>query len=111
MNIAYVHTILISHMYIFHPTDGLYPKYQGLPISPTRSATYEMMRHDLDLEHVLEVLVEGYDCSPGHRSRGVIERCLDVKGRTRKVVVVDSIDIYTGNRAWALIHVGIFSKR
>jgi len=89
----------------------MYPFFQGKRLNPSRAAMDEMIKHDLDLYDILEVLENGYDCSRSKRSKGTIERCKDKKQKTTKVVVVNVMDLSSDSEVWTITHVGITSKR
>ncbi len=66
------------------------PKWKGLPLIPSRRAAEEMYREKLMIHDVIEVLDAGYDCARSRRKEGVIERCVDEKNKTLKVVAARS---------------------
>lgn len=71
---------------------------------PTKSAYYEMIDLRFDLYDVLDVLDRGRDCERSRRVAGTVEKCLWRKGKTYKVVAMESA--YMGSPAWRIIHVG-----
>lgn len=85
--------------------------YEGLSIEVSRSAYFELLKENLDLYDVLEVLENGF--SPSKRKKGIVEKCL-VKGRKIvKVVVALNERRYPegdSERYWTLIHAGRFTK-
>jgi len=88
----------------------IYPLYQRLQLIPTRAAMNELYDNNLDLYTVLNVLENGYDCYKSKRAKGTIERCLDEKRITIRVVVVKSFNYSLNMDVWAITHVGITSK-
>jgi hypothetical protein len=89
----------------------IYPLYLELPLVPSRSAMQELYNNNMDLHDVKEVLESGYDCSKGKRAKGTIEKCLDSKKKTIKVVIVRSFNYNMDTDIWIIAHVGITSKR
>jgi len=70
------------------------------------AADREMRRFKLYLEDLCRVLEEGYDCSRSKRKNGTLERCLYMKGRIIRVVVVKSITHWNDEPIWFITHVG-----
>jgi len=86
-----------------------YPTFKGKRIFPTLSATRELMKLGMTLEEVVEVLELGYDCAPGRRKKGVIEKGLQVGKKEIRVVIGDNIFIHPDGHQediWSLVHVG-----
>jgi hypothetical protein len=88
----------------------IYPLYRKLPLIPTRAAMNELFDNNLDLYTVLDILENGYDCPKSKRAKGTIERCLDEKRKTIRIVVVRSFNYSFDMDVWAITHVGITSK-
>ncbi len=88
----------------------IYPLYEGLPLVPSRSVANELYNCDLMLRDILEVLEQGYDCAKSKRKKGTIERCLDRKKKTMRVVIVRAYNYSLDSEAWVIIHVGVTSK-
>lgn len=86
-------------------------KYEGLSIEVSRSAYSELLKENLDLHDVLEVLENGF--SPSKRRKGIVERCL-VKGKKviKAVVAMNERRYPEGDteKYWTLIHAGRFTK-
>jgi len=80
----------------------MFTQWKGKIILPTRTAQDEMLKEDVDLYKVQNVLEEGFDCSAGKRAENVFERCLETKRRILKVVAVDVGEHYL------ITHVGSF---
>ena len=89
----------------------IFPHYESLPIIPSRAASTELIKYGLDLYDVLEILENGYDCSKSKRAKKTIEKCLDHKKKTHKVVAVKVHYYSLDTEAWLITHVGITSKR
>jgi len=89
----------------------IYPLFQDLPLIPSRSAMTELYDNNLDLTDVLNVLEQGYDCPKGKRSKEIIERCLDQKRKTIRVVIAKSFNYHLDSEVWVIIHVGVTTKR
>jgi len=89
----------------------IYPLFQDLPLIPSRSAMTELYDNDLDLTDALSVLGQGYDCPKGKRSKEIIERCLDQKRKTIRVVIAKSFNYHLDSEVWVIIHVGVTTKR
>ena len=85
----------------------LYPAWKKRPIIPTLSATRELLKLDLDLYDVLEILENGFDCSKSKRKLEVFERCIKKKNKILKVVVVEDEWRWSGKKVWTLTHVGV----
>ena len=62
---------------------------------PSRSAMNELYQNELDIHDALEVLESGYNCPKSKRSKGTIEKCLDIKRKTIRIVVVKSFDYHS----------------
>ena len=88
----------------------IYPLYQNIPLIPSRSAMTELYDNNMDLNDVLGVIESGYDCPKGKRSKEKIERCLDQKRKTIRIVIAKSYSDYFASEVWVVIHVGITSK-
>ena len=89
-------------------------KYEGLHIEVTLSAARELLKEKLDLNDVSEILEKGYNCERSKRKKNIIERCIDRRGKTIKVVVVKTVSRYPDGfteEVWRLIHVGRFTIR
>jgi hypothetical protein len=71
----------------------------------------ELYENELDIHDALEVLESGYNCRRSKRAKGTIEKCLDIKRKTIKVVVAKSFDYHSDSEVWVITHVGITSKR
>jgi hypothetical protein len=80
----------------------MFPQWKGKIILPTKTAQNEMLKEDVDLYKVQNVLEEGFDCSTSKRAENILERCLETKRRILKVVAVDVGEHYL------IIHVGSF---
>ena len=84
----------------------MWPTWRGRKLRPSLKADREMLTLRLDLEVVLLVLEDGFDCSRSPRSAGTVERCLRWKGKVVKVVAVPSVVQWNGEEIWLVIHVG-----
>ena len=89
----------------------LYPLYLELPLVPSRSAMQELFDNNMDLYDALEVLESGYECSKGRRAEGTIEKCLDKKRKTIRIVVGKTFNFDMDKDVWIIAHVGVTSKR
>ncbi|MBU1487029.1 ArsA family ATPase [bacterium] len=65
----------------------------------------------MDLFDVCVILENGYNCSGSKRKKNVVERCIDRKRKTYKVVVAKSYNYSREEDIWLLIHAGIFGRR
>ena len=88
----------------------IYPLYKGLPLVPSGSVANELYKCNLSLRDILDVLEQGYDCAKSKRKKGIIERCLDRKKKTTRVVIVKAYNYSLESEVWVVIHVGITSK-
>ncbi|UCE73501.1 MAG: hypothetical protein JSV56_10790 [Methanomassiliicoccales archaeon] len=70
----------------------------------------ELYDNNMDLNDVLEVIESGYDCPKSKRSKEKIERCLDQKRKTIRVVIAKSYSDFFASEVWIVIHVGVKSK-
>ena len=107
---TYPNNIFIAQMQIWG-IHGMIPEYRGQLLVPSRAAMSELMTQGADLFDVLKVLEEGYDCHHSRRARGVLERCLDRRGRMVKVVVAASYNLSMDRDVWVITHFGVTSKR
>ena len=89
----------------------MYLKWRGIPVIPSRRALDEMCREDLLIHDVIEILENGYDCARSRRKRDIVERCMDRKSKTLKVVVAKSYNYDLKSEVWVITHVGRFTKR
>ena len=93
------------------------PTYQGLPIIPVqtrkgqKNVLDELRQYEMDLDDVVDVLNEGYDCQRSKRRKGVVEKCLNRSDKTIKVVIQKGYIEFDGKDCWELIHVGKFTRR
>lgn len=88
----------------------IYPLYKGLPLVPSRSVAIELYNCNLILRDILGILEQGYDCAKSKRKKGIIERCLDRKRKTMRVVIARAYNYSLGYEAWVIIHVGVTTK-
>ena len=88
----------------------IYPLYKGLPLVPSGSVTNELYKCNLSLRDIRDVLEQGYDCAKSKRKKGIIERCLDRKKKTTRVVILKAYNYSLDSEVWVVIHVGITSK-
>ena len=86
----------------------MYPAWKKKPIIPTLSATRELLKLNMDLYDVLEILENGFDCAKSKRKPGVFELCIKKKNKIFKVVVVEDEWRWSGKKVWTLTHVGVF---
>jgi len=63
----------------------------------------EMYDNDLDIDDVIEILEEGFDCSRSKRSDGITERCIQKGDKIVKAVVAETDCHYV------ITHVGVFT--
>ena len=78
---------------------------------PTKSASDELFNLGLNLEDVIIVLNEGYDCKRSRRKKNIVERCLDKRNKTIKVVLARIFFYSLDEEIWHITHVGITSKK
>ena len=87
-------------------------RYKGLRIEITLAACRESMSENIDLNDVVEILEDGYDCGTGKRKKGIVERCLRKGNKVFKAVVAQTSVRYLDGfqeDVWRLIHVGKFT--
>ncbi|MBI2128856.1 hypothetical protein HYU07_01320 [Candidatus Woesearchaeota archaeon] len=93
------------------------PSYQGLPVITVqtrrgqKNVVDELVEYEMDLDDVVAILNEGYECSRSKRRKGVLEKCVDRGDKTVKVVVQRGFIELDGRECWELIHVGKFTRR
>ena len=85
----------------------IYPTWKKHPLIPTLSATRGLLKLNMDLYDVLEILENGYDCAKSKRKPEVLERCIKKKNKVVKVVVVEDEWRWSGKKVWTLTHVGV----
>ena len=85
-------------------------RHKGLRISPSLSATRELMKEGKTLFDVLEILEKGYD-APRKRKHGIIEKWINKGNKTYNVVVAEDYDDIMKEDIWKLIHFGKFTRR
>ena len=86
-------------------------RYKGLQLIITDAAMRELFKHGCDGLDILEILEEGYICSRSRRAGDIIEKCLDMKKRTKKVVLARSYNYALNEDVWVVTHFGITTKR
>ena len=92
------------------PLNLIEPRFEDLHLEASRAASIEMFRYAMDLFDLLDILEFGYDCPRSKRAQGTIERCLDAKGRTTRVVAVRSFNRELDREIWLITHVGMTRK-
>lgn len=65
----------------------------------------ELEAEGLDLDDVVDILNQGFDCSRSRRKKMIEEKCVQRKDAIIKVVVEDV------GEYWELKHVGSFRRR
>ncbi|MBI2176159.1 hypothetical protein HYU40_02285 [Candidatus Woesearchaeota archaeon] len=87
-------------------------RYKGLRIEVTLAAGRESVSENIDLNDVVEILEDGYDCGTGKRKEGIVEQCLRKGNKVLKAVVAQTSVRYPDGfqeDVWRLIHVGKFT--
>ena len=75
-----------------------------------RRGFLRMEDHNLDIDDVLKVLDEGYDCERSKRRAGKLERCLIQDGKVLRTVVAEGAFQYPdgfSEEVYWIIHVSI----
>jgi len=72
---------------------NIYPKWQEKPVRPSRSADKEIRHLCIDLDDIVKILEEGYDCPKSKRKTGTIEKCYKSGKKIIKVIVIESITL------------------
>ena len=85
----------------------MFPEWEGKELKPSGSAFGELLKHNMDLYDVLDILENGYDCQRSRRKKGTIERCKRTGKKILKVVVVDSLQYFDNTEVWLITHVGV----
>ena len=85
----------------------MYPEWEGKELKPSGSAFKELLKCNMDLYDVLDILENGYDCQRSKRKKGTIERCKKSGKKIHKVVVVDSLQYWDDTEVWLITHVGV----
>lgn len=82
----------------------IYPYYRKKPLllDYNSGVISELEEEDMDLDDVVYVLENGFDCPRSKRRREALERCIQKKNRIIKVVAIETDDY------WLLRHVGSF---
>lgn len=83
----------------------IFPKYHKKEVKATKTASEEMWHLKKDLNDVVEILEEGYDCSRSKRGPNILERCVRRGKSVFKAVVVDCGTHYL------VIHFGKFTYK
>ena len=84
---------------------SIYPKYEGLPLIPSKAAMNELYKFGLTLQDVQEVLEEGYQTK--RRKEGTLEKCIKRNNVILKVVVSKSYNFSFKTECWVVVHIGI----
>lgn len=84
---------------------NVYPEYKGKPVMPIKRTIEELEEEGLDMDDVIEILDEGFDCSRSAGEENIEEKCIQRKKAIIKVVVENMGDY------WKLKHVGSFKRR
>jgi len=90
--------------------DLLYVRYKKLRISVSKHALNELLKHNLCLEDVKQVLEKG-KTSQRKRDKNTIEKWLILNKKILEVVVVKNYDEILKQDELLLIHCGIFSNK
>lgn len=85
----------------------MFPEWGGKELKPSGAAFRELLKHNMDLYDVLDILENGYDCQRSKREKGTIEKCMKKGKKIRKVVVVDSLQYYDDTEVWLITHIGV----
>ena len=78
------------------------PIWQGKLLMPSKAALDEMYDLNVNLNDVMDILEEGFDCPRSKRKKNKLERCAKRGRKIIKVVVVDT------NEHLIITHVGKF---
>lgn len=108
---TYVRNMFIYHMQYMILVDYMIPSFKGIQIIPSRAASDEMIKYGLLMEDIIEILNDGYDCYRRKRKENIIERCIDKKEKTLKVVISKVYYYSLNEEVWILTHVGKITKR
>jgi len=87
-----------------------YPYWKGRQIVPplSKEVFYELLKLGMDLNDVLFILENGFDCGEKRR-KNIIEKCLIRKNKVLKVVVELKVS-KKGNEYWKIRHVGMYGR-
>lgn len=85
--------------------------YKGMEIRLSRTADREMVDKRVYMADVLKILNEGSGASRSRRRKGIVEKVAKVRGRTIKVVAVESVTRWNGETVWLVVHVGDTRER
>ena len=84
----------------------MYPKYKGYDVKVSRTADREMSDLKIYLDDVIKILEEGKVASRSKRKADTVEKALRIRGKTIKVVIVESITRWNNEKVWLITHVG-----
>ncbi|MDO8339181.1 MAG: hypothetical protein Q7T16_00830 [Candidatus Burarchaeum sp.] len=79
--------------------------WRGRILRFTNAAYWELYKHGLSPEDVIDVLDNGYDFPGKQRSEGIYEKCLRKGCEIIKVVVAESYSFDIKETVWAVVHV------
>ena len=79
--------------------------WRGRRIVPTNAAYRELHNLGISLADVVRVLEEGYAPEGRKRKQGIIEMCLRQGDEVTKVVVAESLEGWSGEIVWLVVHV------
>jgi len=79
--------------------------WRGRRLAASKAALRELHNLGISLADVLEVLVEGYEPEGIRRKQGIAEMCLRQGEEVTKVVVAESLEEWSGEIVWLVIHV------
>ena len=68
---------------------GLFPKYNGKRLMPTKRGMMELLHLGLDLWDAAEILNSGYDCSASRRKKNKVEKCHKIGRKVIRIVAVE----------------------
>ncbi len=83
--------------------------FEGLLLVPSASAYKELEDLVLDLNDVKKVLEQGFDCNKGNRKNSILERCLRIKNKVLRVVVVKDFNKFFKSDVWVIVHISMHS--
>lgn len=83
--------------------------WRGVVVSYSDAAAAEITDLCWNGHDVREILERGREAKR-KRKAGIIEVCLEKRGRVRKIVLAESIQRWSGEVVWLVIHAGEYAR-
>ena len=83
--------------------------WRGMVVSYSNAAAAEITDLCWDGHDLGEILERGREAKK-RRKKGIVEVCLEKGGRVRKIVLAESIQRWSGEVVWLVVHAGEYAR-